>query len=581
MKGFWLNIIFVGLSFVSCTKDHKQNNNYKEFVKKIKTSFELGDELKTKFYLKEYLKTSLKDNNILYIGKAYNRLGLYYYWFNEIDSSYYFYDKAVPFFKKLKDNSRLSKVYSNMAIIESNFNDYTKSNSTSVKALNSLKGVNSKYLSNIYNNLGINLRNQGLYNEAIDYYKKAIKFSNKKKNIIEYKNNIAVAYKFQKKYTKSIKIYEELLKDTIGIPSIKARIIDNLGYTRWLKDSTLNILSSLVLAKKIRIKIKDNNGLIASYAHLSDYFKNINSQKSLDFAYKMLEISNKEKRSNDIVEAYDKIISLEVDSIALATSLKRNKLKDFIYAKKDKAQNKYALIKYESQEFEKKAIQSEKQKQLWIYIGSLSLLTLIAYFFYKRQKTKKEKIIEVYKTETRLAKKIHDELANDVYLAMNKIQSNTTIESTDLLADLDKIYKQTRDISHENSPVITGEKFQEFLQQLFIDFTTDTCKIINKGLSEINVNSLTKEKQIVLYRVVQELLVNMKKHSKANLVVITFDREKDKIKVRYKDNGVGVQLIANKNGLNNMETRIKSIGGTITFDSEKQKGFQAKFQFKK
>ena len=200
--------------------------------------------------------------------------------------------------------------------------------------------------------------------------------------------------------------------------------------------------------------------------------------------------------------------------------------------------------------------------------------------FYKRNKTKREKIIEVYKTETRLAKKIHDVLANDMYLVMNKLQKEER-EDTSILYDLEKIYSLTRNISHENSPVITGYLFEDFLKQLFVDFTTDTCKIMNKGLTEIHVNILRKEKQIVLYRLLQELLVNMKKHSQASLVIITFSITKDTIQVQYKDNGIGIDTLKIKSGLQNMETRIKSIKGTIIFELETQKGFQVKFQFKK
>ena len=233
-----------------------------------------------------------------------------------------------------------------------------------------------------------------------------------------------------------------------------------------------------------------------------------------------------------------------------------------------------------SKKLELIAEQQKSQKQLWIFIGLTTFLGFIVYFFYKRNKTKKEKIIEVYKTETRLAKKIHDELANDVYLAMNKIQKENR-EDTSVLCDLEKIYSLTRNISHENSPVVTGEQFEDFLKQLFLEFSIDTCRVMSKGLSEVQVNTLTKEKQIVMYRVLQELLVNMKKHSKANLVVISFSVLKGAIQVRYKDNGIGIDNLSLKNGLQNMETRIKSIGGTIIFESEIQKGFQAKFQLKK
>ena len=528
-----------------------------------------------------------KNNDVEKIALSYNRLGYIYYKQKKYNRAYEMYVEAKKNYSILNDNLNVAKRLLALAKIESDFELYYKSDSTATTALSFLNIEDDKDVrASVYNCLGINARNTNRYDLAEKNYINAIKIVKDSTKRIRYINNLAVYYRYKKEYKKSKKLYNSILKSNFyhKIPlSLKGIVLDNLAYVKFLLNELDNDNEFLTAQK-----IKSKKGLVANYSYLSDFYSKRDKRKSLDYAFKMYKLTKKINLPVDREKAIRKIIPLcEVDDIRkyfkeiniLRDSLQfemkrsRNKLVSTIYDFKNEEKQK--LI------FEKKAIQSEKQKQLWIYIGSLSLVTLIAYFFYKRQKTKKEKIIEVYKTETRLAKKIHDELANDVYLAMNKIQSNATIESTDLLADLDKIYKQTRDISHENSPVITGEKFQEFLQQLFIDFTTDTCKIINKGLSEIQVNSIVKEKQIILYRVLQELLVNMKKHSKANLVVIAFDKEKEKIKVRYKDNGVGVQLIANKNGLNNMETRIKSIGGTITFDSEKQKGFQAKFQFKK
>ncbi|MDB0613689.1 hypothetical protein PL371_17810 [Tenacibaculum maritimum] len=100
-------------------------------------------------------------------------------------------------------------------------------------------------------------------------------------------------------------------------------------------------------------------------------------------------------------------------------------------------------------------------------------------------------------------------------------------------------------------------------------------------LGFIEANTLSKEQQIVLYRLLRELLVNMKKHSKATLVVITFFKLKNSIKVQYKDNGIGAKEAVIKNGLQNMETRINSIGGSIIFETEEEKGFKSVFQFKK
>lgn len=535
---------------------------------------------------RKLLNTAQKYNNKENIDEAYYKLGLYNYKINKKDSAYHYYLLSI---QKSKKTIRYIKSLINMSIIESENGDYLKSNATAVEALKHLNESKKEYIASVYNCLAINARKQKTLSKSIEYYDKAIDFSSKEKNIIIYKNNKANIYKDLKKYSESIEGLKRLLKDSLVNKNLKtkAKVIDNLAYTKWLQDSTRNIEADLHLAESIRVAEKDIYGLIASYSHLADYYKDLNVNKSLGYAYKMKSVAEKEKSVYDIIEALDKIKVLEKPEKAIVLANRRSVLKDSIELAKDNTQDKYALIKYESEENEKEAIenkflaeQQKSQKQLWIFTVILTILSSIVYFFYKREKNKKEKAIEVYNTETRLAKKIHDELANDVYAVMNTLQ-NTSITDERLLTRVEKIYAQTRDISHENSPVLTGEHFENFLKQLFLDFTNDRCKVIHKGLQEANINQLAKEKQIVVYRALQELLVNMKKYSEATLVLITFSVEKNKLSIAYQDNGIGVENLSVKNGLQNMEIRIKSVGGFITFESKQEKGFQAKFQFKK
>ena len=585
-------LLFITLLIICSCKNENEGYkvSYKNIVKNIKSSYKEKNYKKTKKYLKKYLNKSKRDGEILYTGKGYRRLGFYYQKFNQIDSAYYFYSKSTPFFKRSKDSLRLGKVFTNMAIIESDYDDYIKSDSTAIEALKIFNNKGTKYISSIYNCLGINSRKKEEYKNAIKFYDKAINFSKNQKNKLEYESNKANIYRDLKEYSKSIDILKKILKDSIlqNHPKTRARILSNLAYVKWLENSKNGeVLSQFIKAKLIREKENDFNGLKASYAHLSDYYYDLNERESLKYAYKMYNISKKEKSPNDVMEAIDKIILIERSEKALIYAKERIQIKDSLELAKDKSQHKYALIKYESEENEKLAIrnkllaeQQKTQKLLWLFFGITTVIGFIIYFFYKNEKTKKEKIEEVYKTETRLAKKIHDELANDVYHTMNKVQ-NKNISSEEVLINLQKIYSQTRDISHENSLVMTGDYFEDFLKQLFLDFTTDTCKIMSKDLSKIAINTFTKEQQIVIYRALRELLINMQKHSNATLVVISFSIIKGVVQIQYKDNGIGIKHLKIKNGLQNMETRIKLINGSITFETEKQKGFKSVFQFKK
>ena len=260
------------------------------------------------------------------------------------------------------------------------------------------------------------------------------------------------------------------------------------------------------------------------------------------------------------------------------------------------ALNKFAKIKYDSEKNREEnlqlkistsekelEVQKEKTKNVFLFTsGSFIFAGLLFFIYYRKQKHQLEKRAEVYNTEKRIAKKIHDEVANNVVNIMNKVQYTENSKDI-LLDDLEKVYLLTRDISHENNAIETGAKFEVFLKEMLTSFNTNTTIIILKNLQKANLGALTKEKQIELYRVLQELLVNMRKHSKAKLVAITFKNDDNYYEINYSDNGVGCDLEALKlrNGLQNVESRIKSINGTITFDTAINIGFKAFIRFKK
>ena len=160
-------------------------------------------------------------------------------------------------------------------------------------------------------------------------------------------------------------------------------------------------------------------------------------------------------------------------------------------------------------------------------------------------------------------------MGNDFFNTLTKLQ-NPKYKSADIVNDLDKIYLQTRAISHENDSIETGKYFDDYFRDLVASYNSDACKIILKDLSFLDLNKLTKEKQIALYRVFNELFVNMRKHSNATLVVLSCKKIKNHYEIIYADNGIGFKenKIIFKNGLKNVETRIKTINGTITFENK-------------
>jgi signal transduction histidine kinase len=206
-------------------------------------------------------------------------------------------------------------------------------------------------------------------------------------------------------------------------------------------------------------------------------------------------------------------------------------------------------------------------------------------FYQLMQRHKKERLLDTYAAETRLSRKVHDEIANEIYGALHYIENEEVISGAKkerLISQLDNIYLLTRNISRETNDIDVGLRYPGQLKLMIGSYADAGVNIIIKGLSKIEWDKVEPTKKIVVYRVLQELMVNMQKHSEATVVLIDFSPERKKVKIVYSDNGVGIsgcpELKLN-NGLQNVENRMVSIGGTVTFDTKAEKGFYLELNF--
>jgi len=176
-------------------------------------------------------------------------------------------------------------------------------------------------------------------------------------------------------------------------------------------------------------------------------------------------------------------------------------------------------------------------------------------------------------------------LANDVYqaIAYTETQDLENQENKDVLLDnLSNIYAKARDISQINSEIHTDERYGDFLLDLISSFNGTHTNVIIKDYSTVDWNMINKHSKNALYRVMQELLVNMKKHSEADLVMLNFKMSPKLLEIQYSDNGKGIDPAKfSQKGLQYAENRIHAVKGTFTFDKESSKGVRVIIQIPK
>lgn len=524
------------------------------------------------------------------LGDNYFKKGVY-------DSSFYYFNKAHSACDVKEDLPEIIYALSNMATIQQNQGDYAGSEATISEALPYLKPTTKvNCLWNIYTILGNNCNYTADYSGALYYFNKALALKTKEILKIGIQNNIALTLMEQKDFHKALQILSPLIlkKEVINNAETYSRILDNLG-TCYFKVGNPKAFAYLNQSLIIRENNKDNWGLIASYYNLSEFYKNNNLRISNKYAHLAYRKATMLNSIDSRLQCLELLIQNSTKTQTKGFSLQYLHINDSIKRVRQKAKNQFAKIKYDfkkekDENVELKAqkliqLEQQKNKNLLIYFISIIAFAIALFiYYYLNAKNKREKLKSSYSTEIRIAKRLHDELANDVYQTMTFAETQDLSASHNkeiLLNNLDTIYSRTRNISKENSIVETGLHFLSNIKEMMSGFNTDTTHIIMNGLDAINWSSIENPKKIALYRVLQELLVNMKKHSKSSLVVLSFKINENKIHLNYTDNGVGVPFdkINLKNGLRNVENRIHAIKGTVTFDTQSNNGFKVHITF--
>ncbi|TWM36587.1 Sensor histidine kinase ComP [Bacillus licheniformis] len=197
------------------------------------------------------------------------------------------------------------------------------------------------------------------------------------------------------------------------------------------------------------------------------------------------------------------------------------------------------------------------------------------------------------KQRSDLARDLHDSVLQDMISLKH--------QSEMFLADFEKdkvctnqIRQRLINMNEQMSAVIqtTRETCQELRPQLLYDL--GLVKALSKlaaqhqessSIDKIRLNTerfskvLDLDTQLNLYRIVQELLSNAVKHSRANEVLIMLVCIKEKVVLHYEDDGIGVdpdKLYQNSAsmGLSGIRERVRALNGSLDIQTAEGKGFR-------
>ncbi|MFC6101634.1 GAF domain-containing protein [Olivibacter domesticus] len=184
----------------------------------------------------------------------------------------------------------------------------------------------------------------------------------------------------------------------------------------------------------------------------------------------------------------------------------------------------------------------------------------------------------------RISESLHNGLGQMLYgikLSVGNLTINDALRSPENYAEAKKYtdrllmegIRESRRISHELMPTM----LEDFGLEAAVD---DICKQLTNGtlfhcVYENLNRRLPKYMELAVYRTIQELMLNIVKHSEASSATVSIVNNNKEIIIEVKDNGVGMQAANYAKqgiGLASIKNKVKLLNGKVRIDSTPQRG---------
>lgn len=570
------------------------------------------------------LRLSKKENDSSGIAKSLYYIGDCYE--TKSDSAYFYYLQAQKIYAQIHDDDQLGRMYFNKAYVLFYDGRFVECEVELTKALKSLKGSkNAKLLYSCNTLMGNCLEKLLMYDQALKYHRLALdnlKELKKDNSDIDQINNYNVSsvinicnlYDVKGDYKRSVKELRPLITKDLEKkwPRLYAAILSNLAYSRMKNKEYKDVEPMFLKSLKIVDSLGYTSDVVYKKIHLAEFYliqkDTLASVKILKGAYKA---SVEMKQTNEILSIL-KLLAKADSKKKMWYANRYIAISDSINSLQSRTGNKYARIEYETANIENEnKVLTKKNFYILIFsFGIFLVLSAIFVFIYLRYKNKELKFVkqqqndsnEIYQLlseqqekinrakedeKNKIAKELHDGVMNRVYgVRMNlgffnaKGDEKAIEKRKEYIFELEKIENEIRTISHDLSQdsFLENSDFNILLSNLIKD-QKDVSKtafkyIIEEGFNWENIQNIYK---INLYRIIQETLQNIHKHSNAQKVDVKIQLIDNRIlKLSIIDDGAGFDVSAVKKGigLSNIKERTNSLKGHFEIKSKIGNGTQ-------
>lgn len=233
----------------------------------------------------------------------------------------------------------------------------------------------------------------------------------------------------------------------------------------------------------------------------------------------------------------------------------------------------------------------------WWFRASVLLIIAGMLYFVRRRKIEQlrretkaqqefsRQLLESQENERkRIAGELHDSLVQDLLVAKNRslmglknVQDPERVgrELEGISSALSSAIEEVREIAHNLRPYqLDRLGFSKAVRSLVVKLAESTSIRIAAEIDDVD-GDLNGATSIHLYRILQEALNNVLKHSNASSALVTLKRDGSSIRLCISDDGRGLSLASTRAkgfGLDNIAQRANLIGASFEITSGEGKG---------
>lgn len=568
-------------------------------------------------------------NNTKYIlinAKLEKRKGAVYYYSGLTDSALFYFKKSLSKYETIKDSAEIIKMLNNIGSI------YFRKGDSEGAVLYFLKCLRfderKKDTVNIaidFNNLGSVFLQKRDFKSSEEYLLKAFNIRlklNDSAMLATTRMNLARLYCDKKDFKSSLAQSFETLKllDKNKDPYNYAAAINNMGLCYFESGDEENALKYYTESLEIKKQTGDKSGLASTLGNIGTiYYNKKNFAKAIEYYAESEKIAaesgNLEFQVNALYNLHNCYLYTNNAPKALEFIEKYKLLNDSLYNTTSSGQIAEMQTKYETEKKEKENIElkqkaelqslqrgfedQKRKNQLVISLALLVFVSVITFLIYNRKKQRQKalhlaqladaeklrfkEVIDAEENErSRIARELHDGLGQLLSAARLNVAALEDAVPKEDKPDLDRSLKiideacsEVRNISHNMMPsALIRLGLMPAIREVVLN--VNAARGLRIDFSTNVETSLGRSLDITIYRIVQEILNNMIRHSKADLINLSITKNESDLEIMIRDNGIGFDTDKIKEskgmGWKNIFSRISMLDGTIKLESELQKG---------